>query len=81
MNKLILILAAALLLGGCTIGSNLMGNNATDSASYTPTPTSSAAPDPDLEAMPQTTSSSDESSIQTDLESTVILEEDFSDLE
>lgn len=83
MNKLILVLAAALLLGGCTIGSKMMGQSATDMSSPTPTssPVSSTLPDSELDSIPSTTTSSDTSSIESDLNATVILEEDFSDLE
>ncbi len=85
MNKLILILAAALLLGGCTLGKNLMGQSARDesepSVTPTTTPLASIMPDADLDQMPSTSTSSDQKSIETDLSSTVILDEDFSDLE
>ncbi len=83
MNKLILILAAALLLGGYIFGSRMMGDKATETSTPTPisSPLSSITPDSDLEAMPSTTTSFDASSIEQDLMTTVILDEDFSDLE
>ena len=84
MNKLILlIIAAAVLLSGYSLGSKMMGNTTTDTSSPTPTasPVSSTLPDSGLDSMPSTTTSSDTSSIESDLNATVILEEDFSDLE
>lgn len=83
MNKLILILSAALLLGGCTLGAKKMENTPNTQASPTPTssPMSSSVPDQDLDEMPKTTTGSDTKSIETDLNATVILEEDFSDLD
>lgn len=80
MNKFILILTTAVLLGGCTLGSRITKKadiNTTPNAS----PTSSVFPDSDLDSMPATTTNSDTSSIESDLNATVILEEDFSDLE
>ncbi|GAB4026180.1 MAG: hypothetical protein Fur0011_0920 [Candidatus Microgenomates bacterium] len=80
MNKFIIILTTAILLGGCTLGSKMTKKseiNSTPDAS----PTSSVFPDTDLDSLPATTTSSDISSIEQDLNTTVILEEDFSDLE
>lgn len=80
MNKFILILTTAILLGGCTLGSQMTKKseiNTTPNSS----PTSSVLPDSDLDSIPATTTSSDTSSIESDLNATVILEEDFSDLE
>lgn len=85
MNKLLLILSSALLLGGCTLTSQLWSESATDAnlASPTPTPHSSQAPasDPALDAQPTPGTGTDYSSLESDLSSTVILEEDFSDLD
>lgn len=86
MNKLILILTTALVLGGCTLSSQLWSKSATDTALPTPTASPvalspSPSPDPELESQPQTTTGTDYSSLESDLNSTVILEEDFSDLE
>ena len=84
MNKLILlIIAAAVLLSGYSLGSKMMGNSATDTSSPTPisSPVGSTIPDSELDSIPSTTTSSDSGSIESDLNATVILEEDFSDLE
>lgn len=83
MNKPLLVLVAALLLGGCTLGANLQGKSATDALSPTPTATPTATPpsDTELEKMTPTSTGTDASSIEADLSSTVILEEDFSDLD
>jgi len=80
MNKFILILTTAILLGGCTLGSK-MSKKSEINATPTASPTSSALPDSDLDSIPPTSSSSDSSSIESDLNATVILEEDFSNLE
>lgn len=83
MIKLFLILVAALVLGGCTLGSTMFKQSATDEASSTPVPTpvSSVVTDEELESIPSTKSDTDAASIEADLNATSILEEDFSDLE
>ncbi len=80
MNKFILILTTAILLGGCTLGSQ-MTKKSEINTTLNSSPTSSVLPDSDLDSIPATTTSSDTSSIESDLNATVILEEDFSDLE
>lgn len=84
MNKALLILAAAVILGGCTLGAGMNKQSSTDSDSVMspePTPQASQMPDTELETMPDTKTSTDQESIEADLKTTVILEEDFSDLE
>lgn len=84
MNKLILVLVAALVLGGCTLGAGMTKQSAQDSsAPMSPSPTVQASmlPDAELEAMTKTSTETDVASIEKDLNETSILEEDFSDLE
>jgi hypothetical protein len=86
-RKLSLLLGASLLLGGCTLGSltSKPGDAATDAiATTTPSPVAvaSASPvaDPELDKMPATSQSTDIDSIESDLNNTNILNEDFSDI-
>lgn len=84
MNKVLLILVAAVILGGCTLSAGMNKQSSTDSVSIMspePTPQASLMPDTELEAIPDTKNSTDKESIEADLNATVILEEDFSDLE
>lgn len=83
LKKLALITLSAALLGGCTLGNVLKTNNAaTDEKPGTPmssvAPTTS--PDTSLESMPATTNGTDNASLETDVNSTTILDEDFSDI-
>lgn len=81
MNKLILILASAFILGGCTLSSQLFESTPNETNTVVASPTPTPLPDPELQAMPSPHTDSDPDSIEADLESTLILEEDFSDLE
>lgn len=85
-KKIAFVLLSSILLGGCTLTDSFKtGNAAKDakpeqsavSASLAPTTTA----DPELSAMPSTSGSSDVGSLEADINSTTILEEDFSDLE
>lgn len=84
LKKIAFIGVSALLLGGCTLTDIFKTNNAAkDSkslvvATSTPAPTSS--PDTNLDAIPSTSTSTDVSSLETDINNTKILDEDFSDL-
>lgn len=84
-KKIAFILLSSLLLGGCTLTDSFRTGGAakdvkpeqkTVTASQTPSPA-----DPELSSMPTTSSSSDVTSLETDINNTTILEEDFSDLE
>lgn len=84
MIKKIAILAfSSILLGGCTLLDVFKPSDAAKDtkkevvATSTPAP---ASPDPNLEAMPSPKAANDVSSLETDINSTVILDEDFSDL-
>jgi len=79
MNKLILVGFCALLLGGCSLSSLIPsgGESTTGSPIATTTPT----PDSALESTEPVSSSSDATSLEIDLNNTVILDEDFSNLE
>lgn len=72
MLKIIIILIATLVLGGCTLLPK-QENAAKDQA--LPSPTTTSSPTPSLST--ETT----ESSLETDLNATVIEDEDFSDLQ
>jgi PBP1b-binding outer membrane lipoprotein LpoB len=84
IKKITILIVSALLLGGCTLSDIFKPNQAVSdqkselSATQTPLPVSSV--DPNLEAMPSTSTSTDTASLEIDIESTKILEEDFSDL-
>ncbi len=83
LKKLAIISASALLLGGCTLGDVIKtGDAANDEqsmavATSTPAP---AKPDQELEVIPSVSTSSDMSSLETDINNTKVLQEDFSDI-
>jgi len=85
LKKIAFIGISALLLGGCTLTDIFKTNNAAkDSkslvvATATPVPTSS--PDTNLDAIHSTSTNTDVSSLETDINNTKILDEDFSDLD
>jgi hypothetical protein len=84
-KKIALITFSSLALGGCSLQDMFKTNTAvTDQnqevvATATPAPTYMEA-DKDLESMKQTSSSTEVTSLESDTNSTVILQEDFSDL-
>lgn len=80
MKKLALVLAAAVLLGGCTLGSKFMGRN-DDAQKPTPMPSSTVTTGTDIDSMPDISTSTDAKSIESDLNATIILDEDFSNLD
>lgn len=82
-KKLAFIAISSLLLGGCTLTDYLRGGGAAkdvqnNQAEIAPSP--SLMPDKELEMIPSSSSSNDETSLESDISNTVILEEDFSDL-
>lgn len=82
-SKLTIILLATLFLGGCNL-TWPSPNAASDTQSPTPYVASSPVPqqvDPELDEVKETSSDTDVTSIEADLNNTVILQEDFSDLE
>lgn len=85
IKKLALLGLSAVLLGGCTLGNALKtGDAAQDSlpeATATATAAPTATPDREIESMPSTSPGNDEQSLETDINNTVILDEDFSDLD
>jgi len=87
IKKLALIALSAVLLGGCTLSTALKTDNAATDAQPTPTPattmatpTPMASQDTSLEAMPSTSTSTDVDSLESDINNTKVLDEDFSDL-
>lgn len=79
-TKIFTILLASLILGGCTMGNWSSNQAATDNQTISETPISSVAPTPSGESSKPLSQDTEVDSLQTDIESTVILEEDFSDL-
>jgi hypothetical protein len=85
LKKIALITLASLALGGCSLKDMLKTDTAvTDENQETvmmesPVPTY-MEPDEDLDGMKQTSSSTEVTSLESDVNNTVILEEDFSDL-
>lgn len=81
-KKIAVITLSAFFLGGCSLTDLLKTNNAaTDQQSQAvATSTPAPIPDPELDRMPPTSTSSDTTSLETDINSTVILEDDYSDI-
>ena len=79
LKKMILVTLSALLLGGCTLGDVFRGDSAAKDEVIAPQ-SSPDAPDPALTTMPATSESTDTDSLELDINSTTIIEEDFSDL-
>jgi hypothetical protein len=82
-KKITMIALTSLILGGCSLNlKTLMGEGAVSDeqqeslATTTPAPTT----DPELSTVPSPGTGTDDASIETDIESTTILDEDFSDL-
>lgn len=82
-KKLTIISLSAALLGGCTLLDVFKPSDAAKDINKevvaTPTPTSTS-PDPNLEAIPSPKAENDVTSLEADINATVILDEDFSDL-
>ncbi len=85
LKKIAVVALASLALGGCSLKDMLKTNSAVMDeknevvATSTPAPTY-MEPDKDLDSMKQTSSSTDATSLETDINGTTILQEDFSDL-
>jgi hypothetical protein len=84
IKKLAILALSSLVLGGCTLTNIFSPNQAAQDAQSEPVATSTpapvASPDTTLDAIPSTSTSSDETSLETDINNTKILDEDFSDL-
>lgn len=83
-KKIAFITLASLALGGCSLAS-LTGNKAVSDQKdadmvATSTPTPAASPDSELSAMPSPGTGNDDKTLETDINNTVILNEDFSDI-
>lgn len=82
LKKVMIVTLASLVLGGCSLDlKTLMGEGAVSDqqeavATATPGPTA----DPELQAQPSPGTGTDEKTLETDVNNTTILEEDFSDL-
>lgn len=83
IKKLAILGISAILLGGCTFTDVFKTDNAAQDEKPAVVATSTPAPTPDtqLQAIPSPLSGTDDSSLETDINNTVILDEDFSDLE
>ncbi|MEI6690230.1 MAG: hypothetical protein WCL07_00610 [bacterium] len=87
-KKIVIISLTSIILGGCSIVSNKEAAtdvSPTTSPAPTPAPTiinPAASPivDPELEKIPNTSASTEINSIESDLNNTNILPEDFSDI-
>ncbi|MBP9670543.1 hypothetical protein KBD75_04040 [Candidatus Woesebacteria bacterium] len=86
LKKIAVVALASLALGGCSLKDMLKTNSAVMDekqesvvATSTPAPTY-MVPDKDLDSMKQNSSSTDVTSLETDINGTTILQEDFSDL-
>ena len=79
-KKIAIITLSAVLLGGCTLTDFLKPGDAAKDAKSDSVMTPSPTPDAVIESMPSTSTSDDTSSLETDINSTAILDEDFSDL-
>jgi PBP1b-binding outer membrane lipoprotein LpoB len=84
LKKIAILVSSALLLGGCTLTDSLKsGNAAKDQKSEvvaTTTPSPTVSPDTSLESMPPVSNSTEVTSLEADINGSVILDEDFSDL-
>ncbi len=79
LKKLALLTLTTVFLGGCSFQNILnTGNAAKDTQS--PAPTVTTSPDAQLQAMPSPAKNNDEKSLESDINNTTILDEDFSDL-
>lgn len=85
-KKIAIITIASLTLGGCSLKDMLNTNKAVMDENQesvatiaTPEPTY-MEPDTELDSMKQNSSSTDVTSLETDINATTILQEDFSDL-
>ena len=84
-KKIAIITLASLALGGCSLKDMLKTNTAVMDEKKEVVATSTPVPivipsDKDLDSMKQTSSSTDVTSLETDIKGTTILPEDFSDL-
>ena len=77
IKKLAILGISTILLGGCNPTSLFTTNNAAqDEQTEVMTTPAPAAPDPVLEAIPPTATSTDATSLEKDINTTVILDED-----
>ena len=82
LKKLIIVSLSAVLLGGCTLLDSLKTGDAARDAKPQVVETSTPTPsiDPELQTIPSPASGTDTTSLETDINSTTILDENFSDL-
>lgn len=82
VKKLAILAFSAVLLGGCTLTDTFKtGDAARDIKPEAVATSTPASPDTSLEAIPVTSTLSDDQSLETDIGNTKILDEDFSDLQ
>lgn len=81
LKKLTFIGLASVILGGCTLTDSLKSGSAVSTKSPDTQESKSVTIDKELEVMPSISTSTDTSSLETDIENTKILEEDFSNLD
>lgn len=81
IKKIIIISLSTVLLGGCTLSDVFNTDNAAKDTKSESAMTPSPTPDTFIESMPATSTSDDLTSLETDISTTTILDEDFSDLD
>lgn len=83
MQKLWIVLAAGVFLGGCSVADlSKQKEAASDEQAVVATPSSTPATiDSELSSVPSPETSNEVESLEKDIEGTQIFEEDFSDLE
>jgi hypothetical protein len=81
LKKLAIIGLTSMVLGGCTLTDSLKSGSAVSTKSLETQESKPVVDDKELEIIPSTSKSTDSSSLETDIENTKILEEDFSNLD
>ena len=87
-KKIAVISLASLVLGGCSLASLTKTDTAVSDqkpgdammATSTPAPVVSPSPDPELQAIPSNGTGNDDKTLETDINNTTILDENFSDI-
>ncbi len=81
MKKLFLILVAGIILGGCTLASWREEAASDEQSQAAPSATTTGQADTDLAKTPSLTSDNQVGDLETDINNTEVLNEDFADLD
>lgn len=87
LKKITILAISGLMLGGCTLTDVFKVNNAANDtqtspvATTTPNPSPTATNDPELKTIPSPGSGNDEKSLESDINNSVILNEDYSNIQ